>query len=190
MFLSKKQKELVKEIMRDGLSNIDDRNPTINIDIQSNEQLFSPYCCADTKLNPELGKYLYDRCADNPFADKVTVNIHTDNIDGDTVRQSIINYVKDSYRDAVKSIKRNTFISITMTAMGIAFLAVLFALNYFFDNVYVNTVLEIAAWVFIWEAVDCFFLERPKIKARCIVLLKLYTAEINIIDTPRQSTEK
>ena len=56
---------------------------------------------------------------------------------------------------------RNTLFSLIMTTFGIITLSILFAVHYVFDNAYVKTVLEIAAWVFIWEAVDSLFCVAP-----------------------------
>ncbi len=42
----------------------------------------------------------------------------------------------------------------------------------------VTTIVEIAAWVFIWEAVDYFFLQRPLIKAKLLLIQKISEAKI------------
>ena len=42
-------------------------------------------------------------------------------------------------------------------------------------------ILEIVAWVFIWEAVDGLFLQRPKIRRKNIQMQKLYFAKIEVI---------
>ena len=50
-----------------------------------------------------------------------------------------------------------------------------------FNNYYLDIIMEIVAWVFIWEAVDRFFIERPAIYKRCVRIQKLYSAKVIII---------
>ncbi|MDE7208469.1 MAG: hypothetical protein K2O31_01155, partial [Clostridia bacterium] len=59
-------------------------------------------------------------------------------------------------------------------------LTALILINHFTDNIYITSIIEIAAWVFIWEAVDFFFLQRPVVKGKCILIQRIYTAEIEI----------
>ena len=84
------------------------------------------------------------------------------------------------YKEAKREIKRISFISLIMTLLGIIALTALLLINYFTDNLYITSIVEIAAWVFIWEAVDYFFLQRPTVKAKCILIQRIYLAEIEI----------
>lgn len=186
MFLNKEQKAIDKQIMQGATPFEPNKSLTIDVKLRSPEQLFSQYCGTGDKLDPELGEYIYAQCAQSPFADKVEIRFRTDNADGDAAKKAVKDYITDEYRDAKKAIRRNTVLSLIMTACGIAILALLFALSYFFDNAYVDTVLEIAAWVFIWEAVDIFFFERSKLKAKRMILLKLYSAEISVTSTDNE----
>ena len=79
--------------------------------------------------------------------------------------------------------KRVTTISAIMALFGLLTLAVLVLLNYFWDNFYVSTIIEIAAWVFVWEAVDYFFLQRPQIRARLLLIQRIYCAKTEICGT-------
>ena len=61
-----------------------------------------------------------------------------------------------------------------MFILGVLTFAILVALyNRSFSNFYFEMILEIAAWVFIWEAVDGLFLQRPKIRRKNIQMQKL-----------------
>ena len=74
-----------------------------------------------------------------------------------------------------------------MMALGILTFAILVALyNRSFNNFYFDMILEIAAWVFIWEAVDVLFLQRPKIRRKYIQMQKLSSSRIEIIRTNKK----
>ena len=61
-----------------------------------------------------------------------------------------------------------------MFILGVLTFAILDALyNRSFSNFYFKMILEIAAWVFIWEGVDGLFLQRPKIRRKNIQMQKL-----------------
>ena len=62
--------------------------------------------------------------------------------------------------------------------------------NYFY-NIYLEIIMEIATWVFIWEAVDAFFLRRLQLKRKRNILLKLYMAKIDVVNLkPKVETDE
>ena len=72
---------------------------------------------------------------------------------------------------------------VVMLALGVLTFAILVALyNGSLNNFYFEMILEIAAWVFIWKAVEILFLQRPKIRRKYIQMQKLCSAEIKIIN--------
>ena len=183
MFFRKKQREIDKAILQS-----DKNRPSlkelskINVKIASKEQIFSAYSYSGDKLNPEFCAYLFEQCEHVPLIENFTVCLHTDEeIGSDEVKETMKNHYRAEYKDAKKAMKRNTAISFIMTLLGIAALTLLFTLHYFSENDYLNTIMEIAAWVFIWEAVDCFFLQRPVLKARCLTIQKIYMANVEVL---------
>ena len=68
-----------------------------------------------------------------------------------------------------------------MLIAAILTLGFLFLMNAFFYNLYLWTIFEIVAWVFAWEATDSFFLQRTGLRRHRLTMLKLYSAEIEII---------
>ena len=49
------------------------------------------------------------------------------------------------------------------------------------DHYAVEYVIDIATWVFFWEAIDVYFIERSKNRKKCAILLKLCMAEIEVV---------
>ena len=79
-------------------------------------------------------------------------------------------------------IRKANLISFISLILGIVSLAILLCCYKIFDNYFVITILDITAWVFVWEAVDVFFLRRPGLNQKYKRLNKLYTSKIKIIN--------
>lgn len=183
MFLNKRLREADKTIESDAIAfdAASDEPSAINVGITSRDQLFSSYGYSGDKLNTEFSEYVFDKAKDLPVGEDVRINIHTEeSIDAAEVTQALKRHYRMQYKQAKKEFKRMTWISAVMTALGIIALTALILINHFTDNLYITSIVEIAAWVFIWEAVDYFFLQRPVVKAKCILIQRIYAAEIEI----------
>ena len=71
--------------------------------------------------------------------------------------------------------------SIIFLAIGLIFLAGVIIANANQWSFTLSEVLDIISWVFVWESVDTFFMERYKKKVEKIKCVKLAVAEITFI---------
>ena len=62
--------------------------------------------------------------------------------------------------------RRNLILSGILTLVGVLGLVIMFLLAHFWRNPVLSEVLDIFAWVFLWEAVDQFFLERSALRIK------------------------
>lgn len=185
MFFNKQRREIDRMILGDERESGRDREDAavIHVRIANREQLFSAYSYSGDKLNPEFSEYVFDKAKSVPVTEDVKICLHTaDKIDAAEAEQALKNHYRSEYRNAKKETKRILLISLIMTLLGILALTALILINYFTDNFYVTSIVEIAAWVFIWEAVDYFFLQRPTAKGKCILIQRIYTAQITVCD--------
>lgn len=181
MFWNKQRRETDRLILGESDEKSPEDTSEIDVKIYDREQLFSAYSYSGDKLNGEFSEYIFDKAKDAPIKDKIKIKIHTKaDLDKNEVRQSIQSHCKSEYKETKKQIKRIILISSIMTILGMIALTALILINHFTDNIYVTSIVEIAAWVFIWEAVDFFFLQRPVIKGKCILIQRIYTAEIEV----------
>ena len=79
-------------------------------------------------------------------------------------KTAIKNYYRYEYKTTWKELRRNLFCSIIM----LLFSACIFALAIILENTtnasaVILNMIDVFAWVFTWEAVDIFFLQRPKL---------------------------
>ena len=181
MFWNKQLREADKLILDTNRKPSTDESSCINVKVDSKEQIFSAYSYSGDKLNPEFSEYIFDKAKNVPIKDTVKIKIHTtDNIDAAEVEQAIKSHCRSEYRESKKEIKRIFAISLIMTLLGIIALTALILINHFTENLYITSIVEIAAWVFIWEAVDIFFLQRPTVKAKCVLIQRIYLSETEI----------
>lgn len=180
MFLRKKQRETEAEILKNGVD--ENSDGIIEIKISSREQIFSSYSYSGDKLNAEFSDFVYGKAKRAPINEELSLKIYTDqSIKADEVEKTVKSHYSNEYRETLQDLKRVTTISLIMTLFGVLTLTVLVLLNYFWNNFYVSTIVEIAAWVFVWEAVDYFFLQRPQIKAKLLLIQRIYLAKTEIV---------
>ena len=192
MFWNKQIQEVDKLILNSSFDEKATDDPSeINVKIDNRDQLFSAYSYSGDKLNAEFSDYLFDKAKDAPMKEKIKIRIHTTiDIDPEDAQQSIKSHCKSAYKENKKQVKRLVLISTIMTLLGIIALTALILINHFTDNIYITSIVEIAAWVFIWEAVDFFFLQRPVVKGKCILIQRVYMAEIEICKDNERKTQE
>lgn len=179
MFFRKRLRETEEEILKNGVD--DNSDGIIEIKIDSREQIFSAYSYSGDKLNSEFCGFVYEKAKRAPLNEDLSVKIYThQQLDADEVAKTLKSHYSNEYREARQDMHRVTNISLIMTLFGVLTLAVLLLLNHFWDNFYVSTIVEIAAWVFVWEAVDYFYLQRPQIKAKLLLIQRIYLAKIEV----------
>ena len=162
--------------------NFEDFN-SINIKVDSKEQIISKFSYDENdKLNKELSEFILDKTKIMPLTNDIKLNFYSSSpIDTTEIQTTLKNHFMEEYIEAKHELKRCTIFTLAMIILGIISLSVLILAHKFFDNFYSSTVLEIAYWVFVWEAVDSLFLRRPQIRRKCIQLNKLYSAQVEVI---------
>ncbi len=187
--LRKADKEILQD--KDYIEGSDDR-AIISIKAEEDEQIFSTYNYdSNEKLNAELDEFIWDKARFVPMAKDIKIKLYTNTkTDEQEVVDAIKNNYKKEYIETRNELKRNAIFSLIMLLLGLAFMSLLLLMHVYFYNVYLEIVVEIATWVFIWEAVDSFFLQRAELKRKRITLLKLYTAEMEIIKLKKFPEEK
>lgn len=193
MIFRKKLRKADKEILKDKeyIEGSDDR-AIISIKAEEDEQIFSTYNYdSNEKLNAELDEFIWDKARFVPMAKDIKIKLYTNTkIEEKEVVVAIKNNYKKEYIETRNELKRNAIFSLIMLLLGLAFMSLLLLMHVYFYNVYLEIVVEITTWVFIWEAVDSFFLRRSELKRKSITLLKLYTAEMEIIKLKKFPEEK
>lgn len=93
-------------------------------------------------------------------------------------KKAIRNYYKEEFIDVEEQFKENTRSAINLTIIGVIILCAQLLFSHFTG--YIGGFLEIvdiAGWVFIWEAVDLLFFHRPELRKKQLQNLRVLEAQ-------------
>ena len=157
----------------------------INVGAENYDDVFSPYCYkgGDT-LSSSLVEYLNQKAGAVPLDYDLTIRFHVKDAT-EAKRKEIQAAVKENYQSEVYAIerkmKRTTMFSVSFLVVGIIITAIYLILARFapVGSVYI---IDILAWLFIWEGIDAFFLDRRHLELDRLKVLRLGTAKIEIVE--------
>lgn len=186
--------EVVKNLKKE-LKNKNDNYEdieTINIKAESKAAIFSDYNYDSNEvLNSNLEEFLVEKVKNIPPKVNLRVKIFTDDcVDENEVKVAYKNKFKGDFEELEQELKRNMLFAFTMLILGVLFMGFLILEIYFLNNYILSTILEIAVWVFVWEAVDSFFLERSSIRRKRYQLARLYYADLEVVTLDFDKIEK
>ena len=152
----------------------------------SNGNIYDEYS-TDSELNPTIFEFvdkvfhLVKKKAD------LEIDITFPSAMKDEEKDKIEKLFKSHYAiNIVKSneeIKRHNIVSIILLFFGIIVYGAYGLLEYFKMDFIFQGVIEIASWVFIWEAVDMFFLSNFGSRLERMKNIKIFNAKINRIES-------
>lgn len=154
----------------------------IRMQVKEDSGFLSPYCTqGQSVVSSEVSDFLDNAVKRLSLRADLHIEISGDTID-DRERTEYAAAIRNHYRsrviDTEIKLKRNAVTSLIMTIVAVSILAVYVALELYSAGYVLLEVIDIAAWVFMWEAVDLFFLERKVIKLEQLRDCRLYSAEV------------
>ena len=166
----------------------------IDVGIENYDDLFSYYDIdGKTILDPEFIEFIEQKADSIPLSKDLTLCLHVP-APNEEKRFEIEKTLKDTYIQQChiigRKIKSNTKFSISMLVTGlILFLSFIFFSHStsVFLNDYLSALLEVATWVFLWEAIDSYFLYRRDLQDE---ILKKYRFVQSKIVVKEYSTSK
>lgn len=183
-----KAKVMFEEIKEDkNRADFYEENGVPHIEINlSNGNIYDEYS-TDSELNPTIFEFvdkvfrLVKKKAD------LEIDITFPSTMKDEEKDKIEKLFKSHYAiNIVKSneeIKRHNIVSIILLIFGIIVYGAYGLLEYFKMDFIFQGVIEIASWVFIWEAVDMFFLSNFGSRLERMKNIKIFNAKINRIES-------
>ena len=151
---------------------------TINVKVKHEEEIYSGYNYDRNEvLNPALSDFLVEKAESLHKRSKLRIKIFSDfSLEEHELFSAIKNKFKGEFESYERKLKQTAIFSLVVLILGILFLGIFVLEEMFFHNVVLSIILEIASWVFIWEAVDSFFLERMALKEKRRQMARLYDA--------------
>ena len=163
-----------------------EENGVSHIEINlSNGNIYDEYS-TDSELNPEIFEFVEKVFRLVKKKANLEIDITYPSEMSEEEKDKIEKLFKSHYAiSIVKSddeIKKHNIVSILLLIFGVLIYGAYGLLEYFKVDFIFRGVIEIASWVFIWEAVDLFFLSNFSSRIERIKNVKIFNAKINRVD--------
>lgn len=130
----------------------------VNMTVQDDSNFLSVFSEKNTPIiSTEVAEFIEHSTVSIHPKEPLTLKIHSDCIDDREKRlykEAITEYYREKYTANYRELRRNRILILILTVMGILTLALAIAWEYRADNPIWTEVIDIVAWVFLWEAVD------------------------------------
>jgi len=159
----------------------DNGKDIIEMVVRDDSNFLSPYSGKNPDISSDVSDFLDSSIKGVLPSEEIKIVIKSNVID-DSEKEIDKQAIKNHYDLARINIERrlitNGGISLIMFLVGLFVIGLLIFLDQMNVQKIWTTIVEIAGWVFIWEAVDKFFIERKSLKLEKIYALKMINAEI------------
>lgn len=130
----------------------------VNMTVKDDSNFLSVFSEKDTPvISTEVADFIeHSTTSVNP-KERLTLKIHSDCIDDQEkalYREAITEYYTEKYIANKRELKRNNIITLLLTVMGVTVLALAILFEYRMNSLIWYEVIDIVAWVLLWEAVD------------------------------------
>ena len=184
------KREMDARVREDELERDEEGRAIIEVTVRQDVDFLSDYSVERPMISSSFSDFLREQAEAFPPREPILLKIHSNCIDeGEkgVYGAALKEYAMRNYKKHTLDLKKNGLISAILMAVGVLGLAAVVILSFFSNNAVLAEILDIFAWVFVWEAVDLFFLERRIIRAQLHRCLRLYEAKIQFL--PLQNEE-
>ncbi|MBQ7365169.1 MAG: hypothetical protein IJW46_06195 [Clostridia bacterium] len=153
--------------------------------VRDDTDFLSPFSQSNTPvIASDVADFLNSRIETVSPDSGIHLEIHSDCITEEEAllyHKGIKAYYTEQYHKTRRELRRNNRLALLLLILGVITLSVMIFVEALFENVIWTEVIDIAAWVFLWEAVYLYFLENRSLRIRCRQSLSLTQAEITFL---------
>lgn len=191
----------IGEKMKDGLSETkrqidkrfenlvghrdDDGNFVIDMIVRDDTNFLSPFSESRVPVvNGDVASFVENRTKSVGTKEKLKLKIHStciDKTEQEIYKTAIKEYFSESCAEVDAKIKRNNIISIFLLLLGILTLSAMFVLEKYSISGIWTEVVDIVAWVFLWEATDIFVLQNMELRLKRKKLLSIIAMSVEFV---------
>ena len=170
----KKVKELSRSLSEEIEPETDEKGRTVvRLRVTDDDNFLSPFSVETAEF---LNHSLLQLKTSSAVHFVVSSNVITDE-EQQVYEKAIKNYYREEFAESAREIRKNTLASLVMILVG----ALVFAIAILLESMDLKplflNILDVIAWVFVWEAADLFFLQRPVLRKEQLRNLKIAVAE-------------
>lgn len=183
----KKNKKIQEAIRQAEMTDYDeDGNAIIAIGLNKKEEFYDPFCDKTYKmLNRDMLEFIEHSAKQQPPQDSLAIEITCEEEISDNEKNQMSDAIKRQFAEELIENKRklvkNLVSSLILAIVGLGVLAICLFLEYINSFEVIYRTIDIAAWVFLWEAFDVFFLRRPEKAMKYRLVNRLLNSKVSII---------
>lgn len=166
----------------------------IKIKVLNDDNFVSPYSHEDgVVISADVASFLDDQVKPKTLKTGLHVIVESDTIDSDEeelYRTAIKNYYGGRVIDLDRRMRTNALAAIMMTLIAVLIFSLYIILDVLSVGYVLLQLIDIAAWVFTWEAVDLFFLERSVLRYEQTRDIGLFSAAITFDKLTKKNADK
>lgn len=179
-------KKLNEEIRIKKSPEIDGGRQVAEICVSSGGEFLSPYMIDGEPVISEEAAQILERSVKHfRPAKPVTFKLRGDGVkkeEENLYSAAVKNYYHAEFSETYRELKKCNVLSVIMTVVAaIIFAAAVILSNFeFVDQVFLN-IIDVVAWVFMWEAADIYVFRRHELKLSRIRYFNMIEAKIEVI---------
>lgn len=154
--IDKSQQNKVVERDNDG-------RVVVNMTVKNDDNFLSCFSADDTAvISDEVASFLENSVSGVAPKERLSLNVSSDCIDENekaVYTKAIKKYYTDKYVENERHLRRNFILALILGILGIMILAFALILEYANKSLLWVEVVDVVAWVFIWESVDIIFFQ-------------------------------
>ena len=138
----------------------------VRVSVEHEEDLYNRLDPSGTLLSDEVKSYIFDSVQQKSFREQVEITfISPQEIDRDRLEAALERWADDEMSVIRSERHRNLIKELRLLMLGVAFIALSFAVQQLVDSV-VYTLLSTIGVFSIWEAANIWIVENPHLKLR------------------------
>ena len=157
----------------------------INMTVKNDDSFLSAFSTTDAPvISSEVAEFLENNIENVPPTEKLSLCIHSSCIDSEEenlYRRGIKEYYSEKYISNEQKLKHNKMLVSLFGFVGVLILALAVYIGYHYDSPVWTEVIDIVAWVFVWEAVDIGAFQNRTLRVNRMRYQKLAEMDVRFI---------
>lgn len=184
-------KRKLKIAEKRGLILNNEYKSVINLTVENSDSFFSKVYMKEPIITSEVS----DVICNDKFAIRWSGGVHInivskENLDATTCKNAINEYFKSKYINTYRKHKVAYLVALMFLVLGVITFGLLFALSNSINLGLWEEVIDVVAWVFVWEACDIFVIQGIIDRQEHIIYRNLSKASVSIIEQNVASDKK
>ena len=176
------RKSVDRSLSERKLQRDEEKRAVINMTVKNDDGFLSEYSEDRTPMiSEDVSTFIENSVSGLVPSESLTLRIHSDCIDDEEkaeYKNAIKEYYTKRYVSDKRELGRNTLIALLLAAAGIIALFAAIIVEIQTDSPIWTEVVDIIAWVLIWEAVDIMVFRNRELRVNCLRYLAFISMKV------------